>query len=148
MEDMHTNKQTGEVQDPVARELLDTLKKMKADKEAQLQQSQMCVVEGSTASNVMSREEINQMVLENVPVKKGRRYGLGRVSEGISSSSQATFSSSGIMNVMEQLKTDLDEERTKRRALEAELRAVSDFISRVYPEDFSASQAFSASQPE
>ncbi|CAH8391856.1 unnamed protein product [Eruca vesicaria subsp. sativa] len=74
---------------------------MKADKEAQLQQSQMCVVEGSTASNVMSREEINQMVLENVPVKKGRRYGLGRVSEGISSSSQTTFSSSGIMNVME-----------------------------------------------
>ncbi|CAH8320847.1 unnamed protein product [Eruca vesicaria subsp. sativa] len=40
MRDMHTNKQTGEVQDPVARELLATLTKLKEDKEAELQQSQ------------------------------------------------------------------------------------------------------------
>ncbi|WZZ87795.1 hypothetical protein YC2023_116374 [Brassica napus] len=32
MRDMHTNKQTGEVQDPVARELLATLSKLKEDK--------------------------------------------------------------------------------------------------------------------
>uniref|UniRef100_A0A0D3AGZ9 Uncharacterized protein n=1 Tax=Brassica oleracea var. oleracea TaxID=109376 RepID=A0A0D3AGZ9_BRAOL len=58
MRDMHTNKQTGEVQDPVARELLATLSKQKEDKEAQLQQSQLSVNDGSTASNMLSREEI------------------------------------------------------------------------------------------
>lgn len=65
MRDMHTNKQTGEVQDPVARELLATLSKLKEDKEAQLQQShQLSANDGSTASNMLSREEINQLVLE------------------------------------------------------------------------------------
>uniref|UniRef100_M4FJ10 Uncharacterized protein n=1 Tax=Brassica campestris TaxID=3711 RepID=M4FJ10_BRACM len=145
MRDMHTNKQTGEVQDPVARELLETLTKLKEDKEAQLQQSQLFGNDGaSTASNMLSGEEINQIVLENVPVKKGRRYGVGRVSEGISSSSQATFSSPSLVHEMEQLKTELIEERTKRQALEDQLRSVTDFISRVYPEEFSASQ----SQPD
>ncbi|KAL0854580.1 hypothetical protein Bca101_059732 [Brassica carinata] len=64
MRDMHTNEQTGEVQDPVARELLATLTKLKEDKETQLQQSQLCANDGSRASNILSREEINQMVLE------------------------------------------------------------------------------------
>lgn len=64
MRDMHTNKQTGEVQDPVAREMLATLTRLKEGKEAQLQQSQLGGNDGSTASNVLSREEINQMVLE------------------------------------------------------------------------------------
>ncbi|KAH0852373.1 hypothetical protein HID58_094060, partial [Brassica napus] len=100
MRDMHTNKQTGEVQDPVARELLATLSKLKEDKEAQLQQShQLSANDGSTASNMMSREEINQLVLENVPIKKGRRYGIGRTSEAIStSSSQLSVSSSILCN--------------------------------------------------
>ncbi|XP_033139486.1 uncharacterized protein LOC117131480 [Brassica rapa] len=71
MRDMHTNKQTGEVQDPVARELLATLSKLKEEKEAQLQQShQLSANDGSTASNMLSREEINQLVLENVPIKR------------------------------------------------------------------------------
>ncbi|KAG2305011.1 hypothetical protein Bca52824_033662 [Brassica carinata] len=158
-----TNKQTGEVQDPVARELLATLTKLKEDKETQLQQSQLCANDGSTASNMLSREEINQMVLEHVPVKKGRRYGIGRVSEGIStSSSQPSFPSSGFVEDMERMKTELVEERikrqaleeqlptatveerTKRQALEEQLRNVTTFISNLYPEQFSATQ----SQPE
>ncbi|KAL0716512.1 hypothetical protein Bca4012_065834 [Brassica carinata] len=142
---MHTNKQTGEVQDPVARELLATLTKLKEDKETQLQQSQLCANDGSTASNMLSHEEINQMVLEHVPVKKGRRYGIGRVSEGIStSSSQPSFPSSGFVEDMERMKTELVEERTKRQALEEQLRDVTTFISNLYPEQFSATQ----SQPE
>ncbi|XP_048627644.1 uncharacterized protein LOC125596592 isoform X2 [Brassica napus] len=114
MRDMHTNKQTGEVQDPVARELLATLSKLKEDKEAQLQQShQLSANDGSTASNMLSREEINQLVLENVPIKKGRRYGIGRTSEAIStSSSQLSVSSSSIVQYMERMKTELDEERS------------------------------------
>ncbi|KAH0848433.1 hypothetical protein HID58_091623, partial [Brassica napus] len=100
MRDMHTNKQTGEVQDPVARELLATLSKLKEDKEAQLQQShQLSANDGSTASNMLSREEINQLVLDNVPIKKGHRYGIGRTSEAIStSSSQLSVSSSILCN--------------------------------------------------
>ncbi|XP_033139228.1 uncharacterized protein LOC117130569 [Brassica rapa] len=114
MRDMHTNKQTGEVQDPVARELLATLSKLKEEKEAQLQQShQLSANDGSTASNMLSREEINQLVLENVPIKKGRRYGIVRTSEAIStSSSQLSVSSSSIVQYMERMKTELDEERS------------------------------------
>ncbi|KAL0649467.1 hypothetical protein Bca4012_078815 [Brassica carinata] len=138
---MHTNKQTGEVQDPVARELLATLSKLKEDKEAQLQQSQLSANDGSTASNMLSREEINQLVLENVPIKKGRRYGIGRTSEAIStSSSQHSVSSSSILQYIDRMKTELDEERTKRRAIEEELRRVTVFISNLCPEQFSATQ--------
>ncbi|KAG2270357.1 hypothetical protein Bca52824_064912 [Brassica carinata] len=136
MRDMHTNKQTGEVQDPVARELLATLSKLKGGKEAQLQQSQLSANDGSTASNMLSREEINQLVLE-----KGRRYGIGRTSEAIStSSSQHSVSSSSILQYMDRMKTELDEERTKRRAIEEELRRVTVFISNLCPEQFSATQ--------
>ncbi|KAH0856271.1 hypothetical protein HID58_084532 [Brassica napus] len=141
MRDMHTNKQTGEVQDPVARELLATLSKLKEDKEAQLQQSQLSANDGSTASNMLSRKEINQLVLENVPIKKGRRYGIGRTSEAIStSSSHLSVSSSSIVQYMERMKTELDEERTKRQAIEEELRRVTVFISNLCPEQFSATQ--------
>ncbi|KAG2269212.1 hypothetical protein Bca52824_063767 [Brassica carinata] len=106
MRDMHTNKQ--KVQDPIARELLATLSKLKEDKEAQLQESQLSANDGSTASNMLSREEINQL---NVPIKKGRRYGIGRTSEAISSSSsQLSVSSSSIVQYMERMKTELDEE--------------------------------------
>ncbi|KAG5388667.1 hypothetical protein IGI04_030208, partial [Brassica rapa subsp. trilocularis] len=148
MRDMHTNKQTGEVQDPVARELLATLSKLKEDKEAQLQQShQLSANDGSTTSNMLSREEINQLVLEacllyvNVPIKKGRRYGIGRTSEAIStSSSQLSVSSSSIVQYMERMKTELDEERSKRQAIEEQLRSVTAFISNLYPEQFSATQ--------
>ncbi|KAL0802826.1 hypothetical protein Bca101_058002 [Brassica carinata] len=112
---------------------------------------------------MLSREEINQMVLEHVPVKKGRRYGVGRVFDGISiSSSQASFQSSGLVQEMEQMKTELVEERTKRQALEEQLhtvtveernkqqaleeqlRNITVFISNLYPEQFSATQ----SQPD
>ncbi|KAH0868183.1 LOW QUALITY PROTEIN: hypothetical protein HID58_075205, partial [Brassica napus] len=137
MRDMHTNKQTGEVQDPVARELLATLSKLKEDKEAQLQQSQLFANDGSTASNMLSREEINQLVLENVPIKKGRRYGIGPIS---TSSSQVSVSSSSIVQYMERMKTELDEERTKRQAIEEELCRVTVFISNLCPEQFSATQ--------
>ncbi|WZZ48569.1 hypothetical protein YC2023_048676 [Brassica napus] len=38
------------------------------------------------------------------------------------------------------MKTELDEERTKRRAIEEELRRVTVFISNLCPEQFSATQ--------
>ncbi|KAF2545228.1 hypothetical protein F2Q70_00020547 [Brassica cretica] len=77
----------------------------------------------------------------NVPIKKGRRYGIGRTSEAISSSSsQLSVSSSSIVQYMERMKTELDEERTKRQAIEEQLRSVTTFISNLYPEQFSATQ--------
>ncbi|KAF2558325.1 hypothetical protein F2Q68_00014069 [Brassica cretica] len=78
---------------------------------------------------------------KNVPIKKGRRYGIGRTSEAISSSSsQLSVSSSSIVQYMERMKTELDEERTKRQAIEEQLRSVTTFISNLYPEQFSATQ--------
>ncbi|KAG2315035.1 hypothetical protein Bca52824_018157 [Brassica carinata] len=172
MRDMHTNKQTGEVQDPVARELLATLTKLKEDKETQLQQSRQvpmmdlqlltcCPTKRSTKWFLRYISTLSDE--KHVPVKKGRRYGIGRVSEGIStSSSQPSFPSSGFVEDMERMKTELVEERikrqaleeqlltvtveerTKRQALEEQLRDVTTFISNLYPEQFSATQ----SQPE
>ncbi|KAG5415364.1 hypothetical protein IGI04_002931, partial [Brassica rapa subsp. trilocularis] len=139
MRDMHTNKKTGEVKDPVARELLATLTKLKEYKEELLQQSQLCANDGSTASNMMSRKEINQMVFAHVPIKKGRRYGIGCTSEGIlTSSSQPSFSSLSFVQDMERMKMELDEERTKRKVIAEQLCNVTDFISTLYPEQFSA----------
>ncbi|WZZ33358.1 hypothetical protein YC2023_016759 [Brassica napus] len=90
---------------------------------------------------MLFREEINQLVLKNVPIKKGRRYGIGRTSEAIStSSSQLSVSSSSIVQYMERMKTELDEERTKRQAIEEQLRRVTVFISNLCPEQFSATQ--------
>ncbi|KAF2546272.1 hypothetical protein F2Q70_00022066 [Brassica cretica] len=81
------------------------------------------------------------LVERNVPIKKGRRYGIGRTSEAIStSSSQHSVSSSSILQYMDRMKTELDEERTKRRAIEEELRRVTVFISNLCPEQFSATQ--------
>ncbi|CDY70460.1 BnaCnng68460D, partial [Brassica napus] len=82
-----------------------------------------------------------EMVSGNVPIKKGRRYGIGRTSEAIStSSSQHSVSSSSILQYIDRMKTELDEERTKRRAIEEELHRVTVFISNLCPEQFSATQ--------
>ncbi|CAN6922456.1 unnamed protein product [Brassica oleracea var. botrytis] len=83
----------------------------------------------------------DMLSLINVPIKKGRRYGIGRTSKAIStSSSQLSVSSSSIVQYMERMKTELDEERTKRQAIEEELRRVTVFISNLCPEQLSATQ--------
>ncbi|CAH8390746.1 unnamed protein product [Eruca vesicaria subsp. sativa] len=53
---------------------------------------------------MMSRKEINLMVLENVPLKKGRRYGIGRTSQD-----------------MVRMKMEFDEEQRKHQEMMTEL---------------------------
>ncbi|XP_013633090.1 PREDICTED: uncharacterized protein LOC106338729 [Brassica oleracea var. oleracea] len=97
---------------------------------------------GEAVHNGGAKTREERFVLKlNVPIKKGRRYGIGRTSEAIStSSSQHSVSSSSILQYMDRMKTELDEERTKRRAIEEELRRVTVFISNLCPEQFSATQ--------
>lgn len=58
MEDTHTNKTTGVIQDPKAKEIIETLKKKKSERLTQLSQ------EGSNSSQDFTREEINRLVIQ------------------------------------------------------------------------------------
>ncbi|KAG2248569.1 hypothetical protein Bca52824_088197 [Brassica carinata] len=78
---------------------------------------------GEAVHNGGAKTREEREIEMNVPIKKGRRYGIGRTSKAIStSSSQLSVSSSSIVQYMERMKTELDEERTKRQAIEEELR--------------------------
>jgi len=60
IEDTHTNKKTGLIQDGYIAGLVETLKRRKTECLTQLPQND----DGSSPSNVQAREKINRMVLE------------------------------------------------------------------------------------
>ncbi|CAL9223419.1 unnamed protein product [Arabidopsis halleri] len=72
IEDTHTNKKTGKIQDGYIAGLVETLKKRKTECLTQLSQND----DGSSSSNVFVREKINRMVLEEIPLKRGSCGGL------------------------------------------------------------------------
>ncbi|KAL0713371.1 hypothetical protein Bca4012_020349 [Brassica carinata] len=66
----HTNKQTGEIQDPVIKEVCD-LVQSRTDDIISTQASQF--EDGSSAfSNTLTLDKLNNLVLETVPKKQGR----------------------------------------------------------------------------
>ncbi|CAL9217991.1 unnamed protein product, partial [Arabidopsis halleri] len=71
MEETHTSKKTGQIQDLVIEERIERIKLRKVDRQTQLSQ------DGSTSSTGISREEINRLCIEEIPLTKGRRPGLG-----------------------------------------------------------------------
>ncbi|CAL9248531.1 unnamed protein product, partial [Arabidopsis halleri] len=71
MEETHTSKKTGQIQDLVIEERIERIKLRKVDRETQLSQ------DGSTSSTGIPREEINLLCIEEIPLTKGRRPGLG-----------------------------------------------------------------------
>ncbi|CAN8319242.1 unnamed protein product, partial [Cochlearia groenlandica] len=58
LEDAHTNRKTGLIQDPLASQVVEIIKKKKTERMTQLSQ------EESADSNELSREEINQIFFE------------------------------------------------------------------------------------
>ncbi|CAL9238706.1 unnamed protein product, partial [Arabidopsis halleri] len=71
MEETHTSKKTGQIQDLAIEERIERIKLRKVDQETQLSQ------DGSTSSTGIPREEINRLCIEEIPLTKGRRPGLG-----------------------------------------------------------------------
>ncbi|CAE6201306.1 unnamed protein product [Arabidopsis arenosa] len=71
MEETHTSKKTGQIQDLINEERIERIKLRKVDRQTQLSQ------DGSTSSTDIPREEINRLCIEEIPLIKGRRPGLG-----------------------------------------------------------------------
>ncbi|CAH8253154.1 unnamed protein product, partial [Arabidopsis lyrata] len=69
IEDTHTNKKTGKIQDGYIAGLVETLKKRKTECLTQLSQND----DGSSSSNVLVREKINRMVLEPKPKQRMKK---------------------------------------------------------------------------
>jgi len=70
IEDIHTNKKTKRVQDPKAREFLDMAKGIRDERNAKRIQLGL---------DPMTREDINEMVVEIAPVNKNGIFGLGKL---------------------------------------------------------------------
>ncbi|CAN6995965.1 unnamed protein product, partial [Brassica oleracea var. botrytis] len=113
-----TNKQTGEIQDLLIKDVCD-LVQTRADDIISTQVSQS--EDGSFAfSNTLTLEQINNLVLEAVPKKKGRYVGIGRsINDGLSSSVHSLYP---VDDLMEQIKNK-DEEIAFLKTDNAEIRA-------------------------
>ncbi|XP_048623645.1 uncharacterized protein LOC125592489 [Brassica napus] len=87
MRGAYTNKKTGEIQNPLIRDVIDLVESRKQEYIA----SQPLSNEGSSASTNLSRARVNEMVEEAVPKKKGRLVGLARRASSYPSSSQTPY---------------------------------------------------------
>ncbi|KAL0730431.1 hypothetical protein Bca4012_026524 [Brassica carinata] len=79
MKTVHTNKQTGHIDDGVVRDVVNLVEAQKEDEETRLSQLQSDLDATSTASTNLSRIRINEIVES----KKGRLVGLGQRSRSV-----------------------------------------------------------------
>lgn len=89
MKEAYTNKKTGQIQDPVIREVIEMVE---TQKEAFLAYQPLSDNDSTGASTNLSRLQVNDMVEKVVPKRKGRLVGLARrASSCPSSSSQVPY---------------------------------------------------------
>ncbi|KAL0898184.1 hypothetical protein Bca101_082145 [Brassica carinata] len=81
----YSNKKTGEIQDPLIKDFINLVETQA--EEIRSSQASMGEDETSASSNSLTMEQLNSLVLETVPRKKGRYVGLARSIGGASSSS-------------------------------------------------------------
>ncbi|KAL0788200.1 hypothetical protein Bca101_004446 [Brassica carinata] len=79
----YTNKKTGQIDDGLLRDVVDLVQTQVVDEVSQLQTED----DASTASTILSRFRINEIVESSVPKKKGRLVGLGRRTRSVLHSS-------------------------------------------------------------
>ncbi|XP_048629704.1 uncharacterized protein LOC125601701 [Brassica napus] len=101
MKNAYTNKKTGVIQDGLIQDVIQVVENRKEDLLAT--QASMCEEGDSASSNSLTVEQLNNLVLEAVPRKKGRYVGLARSTGGASSSSSAHYPL--VHELMEQIKT-------------------------------------------
>ncbi|KAF8085103.1 hypothetical protein N665_0680s0003 [Sinapis alba] len=99
MKGAYTNKHTREIQDVVMKNVIDLVETQVEEVRA----SQLISDDDSSASNNLTRDRINEMVIKAVPKKKDRLVGLGL--RAGSSSSQPPISDPVIMEELRE-KTD------------------------------------------
>ncbi|XP_024010565.1 uncharacterized protein LOC112085957 [Eutrema salsugineum] len=134
LEKRHTNKKTGAIQDLEIREKIEICKKMKEDKIVELSQ---LTLDGSTSSNELPREEINDIVLS------GRFVGLGGLPSQESSSSNYCVPSANYKADMERLSLTVKERDKEVADLKAanqstrqELSDLKELLKTVLPNYF------------
>ncbi|ESQ38325.1 hypothetical protein EUTSA_v10029449mg [Eutrema salsugineum] len=112
MKKVHTKKGSNVIQDPLMNEIY--------EKVTQTIESSQQSQRDSSSPVILSREEINRLVCEELPLKKGRRRGLGNVV-----SSQESFGSSSypedIVEQNEELKAKAADLEHKLDATQQEL---------------------------
>ncbi|CAH2052824.1 unnamed protein product [Thlaspi arvense] len=133
VEVMHTNKTTKVLQCAVARELVEKIEKRKNEILTQMTQDGE-----ETSSNLLSSEEINQIVLEEAPKRKGPYFGFGNLD--ISDRAKGNISEdSMLVEVIDGLKTQLKERDNEVLAMRTEMKAFKDFMEKQFPYSFPSS---------
>uniref|UniRef100_A0A1J3JS66 Putative transposase-like protein n=1 Tax=Noccaea caerulescens TaxID=107243 RepID=A0A1J3JS66_NOCCA len=93
----HTNKKTGVIQDPVISEIVEKVTVEKMDLLTQLSQEDPSMED-------LSRNQVNNLVLKAIPVKKKRRPGLGNIAEEDPATSFFADYSNDLLQQNEELK--------------------------------------------
>uniref|UniRef100_A0A1J3EU99 Putative transposase-like protein n=1 Tax=Noccaea caerulescens TaxID=107243 RepID=A0A1J3EU99_NOCCA len=131
IEDIHTNKKTNEIQDPKAREFVEKVKDIRDEMMTQRTQNGL---------GVMTREDINQMVVEQAPVSKNRTYALGKL-VGRHPSITSTYSmNSSLVEEVKMLKEQHLEKDTRMNSMQAQIETLQSILLEKFPSAFPQTQ--------
>ncbi|CAH2065414.1 unnamed protein product [Thlaspi arvense] len=122
----HTNQTTKQLQDGIDIDLVEKVCRKKEERLTQLSQ-QGTPVEG------LPREEVDTIVLEYTPKRKGRLFGLGCLPEIYKAGCSWENSPTDREIVLEQ---EVAELKTRRNAKDGEFEKMKEFISRKFLEEF------------
>ncbi|CAL9217656.1 unnamed protein product [Arabidopsis halleri] len=109
MEETHLNKKTRTISDLKTKQIIDGVKR-----KLELTNSQrQAEGDDSVQSNTYTEEEINAVMLEEVPIVKGKRYGFGRLFDEGSTSTAPRYTA----KLLEKIQTLMDRDVEKERQL-------------------------------
>uniref|UniRef100_A0A0D3AQ60 Uncharacterized protein n=1 Tax=Brassica oleracea var. oleracea TaxID=109376 RepID=A0A0D3AQ60_BRAOL len=119
MREAYTNKKTGEIQDPLIRDVIELVQAKKAELLAS--QPMNSDDDSTAASSNLCRLQINEMVEQTVPKNKGHLVGLSRRASSCPSSSQTPYTDSMIMEQPQNKDERIEALETQNATILAEL---------------------------
>uniref|UniRef100_A0A1J3H1B2 Putative transposase-like protein n=1 Tax=Noccaea caerulescens TaxID=107243 RepID=A0A1J3H1B2_NOCCA len=130
IEDIHTNKKTKQIQDPKAREFVETVKNIVDEMGTQRTQE---------GCGPLTREDINQVVIEHVPVNKNRTYALGKLVDRNPTSSSLPHHSS-LVEEVKMLKEQHLEKDARLDSLQSKVDTLTNILMENFPSSFPPTQ--------
>uniref|UniRef100_A0A1J3J374 Putative transposase-like protein n=1 Tax=Noccaea caerulescens TaxID=107243 RepID=A0A1J3J374_NOCCA len=130
IEDIHTNKKTKQIQDPKAREFVETVKNIVDERGTQRTQEGL---------GPLTREDINQVVIENAPINKNRTYCLGKLVDRNPTSSSLPHNSS-LVEEVKILKEQHLEKDARLNSLQAKVETLTNILMENFPSSFPPTQ--------
>lgn len=119
MREAYTNKKTDEIQDPLIRDVIELVQTKKPELLAS--QPMNSDDDSTAASSNLCRLQINEMVEQTVPKKKGRLVGLARRASSCPSSSQTPYTDPMIMEQLQNKDERIEALETQNATILAEL---------------------------